>query len=107
MMAVRAALISGTVLSLAAVTAWSCITNLAVGAPGPLHLTRNLSADYAQLAAAPTGNGIALFAVVAVIYAACFTVSGLLRFRRQAAEAREYDREARDAEAAEHAAGWR
>lgn len=105
-MTVRGALISGTVLSLAAVTAWSCITNLAVGAPGPLHLTRNLPADYAQLAAAPTGNGITLFAVVAVIYFACFTVSGLWRIRREAAEAREHDREADTAEAAEHA-GWR
>ena len=50
---------------------------------------------------------MALFAVVAAIYAACFTVSGLLLFRRQAAEAREYDREAGDAETAEHATGWR
>ena len=36
---------------------------------GPLHLGRNLLSDYAQLAAAPTGNGAELFAVVAAIYA--------------------------------------
>jgi hypothetical protein len=39
-------------------------------APGPE------PADYAQLAAAPTGNGAELFAVVAFIYAACLLVSG-------------------------------
>jgi hypothetical protein len=95
---VRAALVSGTALSLGAVTAWSCMANLAVGPPAPLHLTRNLPADYAALAAAPAGSGIALFAVVAVIYTACFAVAGLRRMRREAAEAREYDRAAGDAE---------
>ena len=45
--------------------------------PGrPLHLGRNLLSDYAQLAAAPTGNGAELFAVVAFIYAACLLVHG-------------------------------
>ena len=81
-MSVRGPLLAGTVLSLAAVTAWSCMADLAIGPPGPLRMTRNLPSDYAQLAAAPTGNGWDLFAVVAVIYAACLLVSGWRRQRR-------------------------
>jgi hypothetical protein len=72
----RAPLIAGTVLSLAAVSAWSYIASLAIGPAAPLHLRRNLLSDYAQLAAAPTGNGAELFAVVAFIYAACLLVHG-------------------------------
>jgi len=48
----------------------------------PLHLGRNLLSDYAQLAAAPTGNAAELFAVVAAIYALCLLVSGWRRHRR-------------------------
>jgi hypothetical protein len=83
-MTARAALISGTVLSLAVVSAWSYTATLTIGVPPVLHLTlRDLPGDYAQLAAAPTGNGWELFAAVAAIYALCLLVSGL-RARRKA-----------------------
>jgi len=75
-MSTRTALLAGTVLSLAAVSAWSWMASLAIGPAAPLHLSRNLASDYAQLAAAPTGNGAELFAVVAAIYALCLLVSG-------------------------------
>ena len=78
-MSVRAPLTAGTVLSLAVVSAWSSMASLTIGPAGPLHLSRNLLADYAQLASAPTGNGWDLFAVVAVIYVACLLVSGWRR----------------------------
>jgi hypothetical protein len=77
----RAPLIAGTVLSLAVVSAWSYIASLAIGSAGPLHLGRNLLSDYAQLAAAPTGNGAELFAAVAAIYALCLLASGWRRRR--------------------------
>jgi hypothetical protein len=73
---VRGPLIAGTVLSLAVVSAWSWMASLAIGPAVPLHLSRHLLSDYAQLAAAPTGNGAELFAVVAVIYTLCLLVSG-------------------------------
>jgi hypothetical protein len=79
---VRAPLAAGTVLSLAVVSAWSYIASLAIGPAGPLHLGRNLLSDYAQLAAAPTGNAAGLFVVVAAIYALCLLVSGWHRHRR-------------------------
>ena len=41
-MSVRGPLITGTVLSLAVVSAWSYIASLAIGPAGPLHLGRNL-----------------------------------------------------------------
>ena len=69
-------------LSLAVVSAWSYMASLAIGPAAPLHLGRNLLSDYAQLAAAPTGNGAELFAVVAAIYALCLLVSGWRRHRR-------------------------
>jgi hypothetical protein len=75
-MSVRGPLITGTVVSLAVVSAWSWTAALSEGAATPLHLGRDLAADYAQLAAAPTGNGPELFAVLAVIYALCLLVSG-------------------------------
>jgi hypothetical protein len=106
-MSIRAALTAGTVLLAAVTAAWALTATATIGPPPPLHLTRDLSGDYAQLARAATGNAVALFAVTAVIYAACFMVSGLRRLRREAAEAREYDRAVRDAEADEHALGWR
>ena len=71
-MSARGPLITGTVLSAAVVSAWSWMASLAIGPAAPLHPGRNLRSDYAQLAAAPTGNGWELFAVVAVIYALCF-----------------------------------
>jgi hypothetical protein len=76
---VRAPLIAGTVLSLAAGSAWSWTAALTEGPAAPLHLSRNLLSGYALLAAAPTGNGAELFAVVAFIYAACLLVSGWRR----------------------------
>jgi hypothetical protein len=78
----RGPLITGTVLSMAVVSAWSWMASLAIGPAAPLHLGRNLPPDYAQLAAAPTGNGAGLFAVVACIYAACLLVSGWRRHLR-------------------------
>jgi hypothetical protein len=80
-MSTRAALTAGTVLSLAVTAAWSFSATLTIGPDAPPHLTRDLPGDYMQLAAAPTGNAVALFAVVAVIYALCLLVSGL-RARR-------------------------
>jgi len=103
----RAALATGTVLSVAVVSVWSWSANATIGPAAPLHLTRNLRADYAALASAPTGNGIALFVVVAVIFAACLLVSRLRHARREAVERRKAERAYADAEAAEHAAGWR
>jgi hypothetical protein len=82
---VRGPLIAGTVLSLAAVSAWSYIASLAIGPAGPLHLGRNLLSDYARLASAPTGNGAELFVVVAFIYAGCLLVLGWRRQRRSGA----------------------
>jgi hypothetical protein len=78
----RGPLITGTVLSAAVVSAWSWMASLTIGPAAPLHLGRNLLADYAQLASAPTGNGAELFAVVAFIYALCLLVSGWRRHRR-------------------------
>jgi hypothetical protein len=106
-MGIRAALVTGTVLSLAAVSAWSLSAAGTIGAPGPLHLSRDLPGDYAALASAPTGNGMALFAVVALIYAACFLVSGLRRFRRERTAVLEPERARQDDGAAEYAAGRR
>jgi len=81
-MSTRTALLAGTVLSLAAVSAWSWMASLTIGPAAPLHLSRNLLSDYAQLAAAPTGNAAELFAVVAAIYAACLLASGWRQYRR-------------------------
>ena len=78
-MSARGPLIAGTVLSLAAVSARSW---LATGPAAPLHLGPDLPSDYAQLAAAPTGNGWELFAVVASVYALCLLVSGWRHQRR-------------------------
>jgi hypothetical protein len=75
-MSTRAALTSGTGLSLAAVAVWAWSANLTIGPAPALHLSRNLRADYALLAAAPAGSGVALFAVIAVIFTLCLFVSG-------------------------------
>jgi hypothetical protein len=56
---------------------------LTVGPAGPVDLTwRHPVRSYLMLAAAPVGDGWELFAVVAVIYAACFLVAGLRHARR-------------------------
>jgi hypothetical protein len=85
-MGTRAALAAGTVLSVAACSAWSLSATATMGPAAPLHLTRNPLADYAALAAAPAGNGPVLLAVTAMIYAACLFLSGLRRARRERAE---------------------
>jgi hypothetical protein len=84
-MGTRAALVTGTVLSLAAVSAWSWSAALTEGPAAPMHLSRDLPADYAQLASAPTGDGWALFAVVAGIYGLCLLASGWRQQRRRRA----------------------
>jgi len=81
----RAALATATALSVAVTAAWAWTASLTIGPAPPLHLGRNLAADYAQLAAAPTGNGWQLFAVVASIYTACLLASGWRRQRRDGA----------------------
>jgi hypothetical protein len=79
----RAPLITGTILSLAVTAAWAWLSSLTIGPAGPLHLTwRHPAASYLALAAAPAGNGWELFAVVALIYAACFLVAGWRHARR-------------------------
>jgi len=76
-MSIRAALVTGTSVSLAATAAWAATAALAVGPPQAVRLDRDLPADYARLACAATGSGLVLFAVLAVTYALCFLVSGL------------------------------
>ena len=75
-MSARAPLTAGTVLSLAAVSAWSWTASLTIGPAVPLHPGRDLPSDYAQLAAAPAGNGAGLSAAVAASCALCLLVSG-------------------------------
>jgi hypothetical protein len=82
-MTTRAALTAGTVLSLAVTAVWSWTATLSIGPATPLHLTRDLPGDYAQVAAAPTGNAVALFTVVAAIYTLCLLVSGWRRMRNE------------------------
>jgi hypothetical protein len=81
-MGARAALAAGTVASAAVTGAWSYTASLTIGPAAPVHLARDLPADYARLAAAPTGNGWELFTAVAAIYALCFLVSGWRQRRR-------------------------
>ena len=50
---------------------------LTIGTPPALDLTRDLPGDYMQLATGATGSTwAALFAVTAVVYAACLFASG-------------------------------
>jgi hypothetical protein len=84
-MGFRGAFAAGTVLSVAVTAVWSFTATLTIGNAPALHLGPDLRADYVRLADAPTGNGIALFAVVATIYALCFFTSGLRRIRRESA----------------------
>lgn len=81
-MSYRAALVTGTIVSTAVTAAWSYMAALTIGPAAPLHLGRNLPADYARLASAPTGNGTELFTVIALIYTVCLAVSGWRRHRR-------------------------
>ena len=81
-MGARAALAVGTVVSAAVTGAWSYLASLTIGPTAPIHLGRDLPADYARLAGAPTGNGWELFAAVAAIYALCLLASGWRQRRR-------------------------
>lgn len=86
-MSIRAALTAGTVLSLAVTAAWSWTATLTIGPASPLSLTGDLPGDYAQLATAATGSTwVALFAVTAVIYAACLLASSWRRLSREEGE---------------------
>ena len=76
-------LVAGTVVSLVVVGAWSAIAAASMGPVPPLHLSwRHPVASYVALAAAPTGGGLELFIVVAVIYAVCLLVAGWRGVRR-------------------------
>jgi hypothetical protein len=82
-MSIRAPLITGTTVSLAVTAVWAWLSALTIGPAGPLHLTwRHPARSYLLLAAAPVGNGWVLFAMIALIFAACFLVSGWRRYRR-------------------------
>lgn len=84
MTGIRAAFACGTVLSFTAGTAWSWTADALAGPVPPPRLGPGLFADYAQLAdSAAGGSGIALFILIALIYTACFAVSGLRRIRRE------------------------
>ena len=80
-MRIRMPLLAGTVLSLAAVAA------VASQDPGPAAFPgmsiRHPLASYLALAAAPFGNGLELFALVAFIYAACILIASWRHERRQ------------------------
>ena len=82
-MRLRAPLVVGTILSLAAIAVWAWASALTIGPAGPLDLTwRHPAASYLTLTAAPAGHGRKLFAVVAFIYCACFLVAGWQHARR-------------------------
>ena len=49
-MSARAPLVTGTVLSMAVVSAWSWTASLTIGPAVPLHPGRDLLSGYAQLA---------------------------------------------------------
>ena len=80
-MSIRRPLVAGTVLSLAAAAV------IARFDPGPVsfpHLSsRQPLASYRALADAPFGNGLELFALVALIYFACFLAAGWRDARRR------------------------
>jgi len=80
---IRAALVTGTTVSLVVTAAWAWMSALTIGPAGPLYLTwRHPARSYLLLAAAPVGNGWELFTVIALIFAACFLVAGLRQYRR-------------------------
>ena len=86
-MSLRAPLITGTTISLAVTAAWAGLSAVTIGPASPLDLTwRHPARSYLLLAAAPVGNGWELFAVIAVIFAACFLVSGWRQYRRAGGE---------------------
>ena len=85
----KGALITGTVLSMAVTGAWSLMAEATMGPAPALHLSvHHLFASYLALAAAPTGNGPELFAVVAVIYTLCLLPTVRRHLLRRQATAR-------------------
>jgi hypothetical protein len=82
-MGARAALVSGTVLSTAVTCVWSYTLDAVAGPIPAPRLGPDLIADYARLADAAGGSGIALFCTIAAIYFCCFLVPGLRRMRRE------------------------
>jgi hypothetical protein len=79
----KGALITGFIVSLAVTAAWAWMSALTIGPSGPLDVTwRHPEASYLALAAAPTGNGWELFAVVAFIFGVCIFVAGWRHARR-------------------------
>jgi hypothetical protein len=82
-MRLRPPLVAGTIVSLAVIAVWAWMSALTIGPAGPLHLTwRHPAASYVMLAAAPVGNAWEVFALVALIYAACLLAWGLRDARR-------------------------
>ena len=79
---VKRGLVAGTVVSLIVAGAWSVCGGGDDG-PGPAAapVRHHPVASYLALAAAPTGNGAELFAVVAVIYAVCLFPAARRRAR--------------------------
>ena len=76
-------LVAGTVLSLVVAGFWSAAA-AAMGPVPPLHLSwQHPAASYLALAAAPTGNGWELFAVLSVIYMLALLVAGRRKARRE------------------------
>ena len=72
------ALAAGTVLSVVVTGPGRSWRTAAMGpAPAAAPAVHHPVASYLALAAAPTGNGLELFAVVAVIYALCLFCGGL------------------------------
>jgi hypothetical protein len=77
---VRAALVTGTVLSLVTVSGAAALD------PGraAVHLSPGQPlASYRSLADAPSGNGLELFALVAFLFFACLLVTGMRHARRR------------------------
>jgi hypothetical protein len=85
-MGARAALVTGTAVSAAVTAGWSYLAGLAAGPAAPVHLGRDLPADYARLADAPAGNGWELFTAIAVIYMLCLLSSSWRQLRRRRME---------------------
>ena len=83
-MRLRAPLVVGTILSLAAIAVWAWASALTIGPAGPPHLIwRHPAASYVMLAAAPAGHAWDVFALVALIYSACLVAWGLRDARRR------------------------
>jgi hypothetical protein len=81
---VKRGLVAGTVLSLIVVGFWSAAGAATMGPVPPLHLSvHHPAASYLALAAAPTGNGWALFTVLSVIYMLCLLVAGWRKEHRE------------------------